>query len=176
MQGPPTTGQLAAYSSRLPPSHPHGSHWASATQGSAFRGCGQDVEGSVHRRPRPAPPACPQRGRKAHGTECPVTPRCQDSCVALFPTTTKTQVSLLQPGSVSFSSCPDFIKMKPAFLPLPSSPRRVDQAPDGEMLTVPCQLHRLPKPQPQSSGAKPQLFQLRTLGDTRPEASPCLQA
>lgn len=49
MQGPPTTGELAAYLSRLPPSHPHGSHWASATQGSAFRGCGQDVEGSVHR-------------------------------------------------------------------------------------------------------------------------------
>lgn len=116
------------------------------------------------------------RGMKAHGTECPVTPRCQDSCVALFPTTTKTQVSLLQPGSVSFSSCPDFIKMKPAFLSLPSSPQPVDQAPDGEMLTVPCQPPRLPKPQPQSFGAKPQLFQLRTLGDTRPEASPCLQA
>lgn len=87
--------------------------------------------------------------------------------MALLPTTTKIQVSFL-PTRV----LPWFYKNK-ASIPSPAllSPT-CDLAPGpGEMLTVPRQAHRLPKPQPQSSGAKPQLFQLRTLGDTRPEAS-----
>lgn len=174
MQGPLTTEELAAYplaTPRLP-----------AGIG-AFRGCGQDVEGSVHRRPRPAPPARLQRGQKAHGTECPATPRCQDSRVALIPTTTKIQVSLLltrvlprfykneasvpSPALLSPTCGPGTRSWGDADRPLPGAPASQAPAPVlwGQASAFPA--HdlggHLPRGQPPSAGLRLHRPYLRVL-------------